>query len=85
MSIDYATGDSESGNIQQESDTQEEITPPVVVNPGADYIININTKKFHVPGCHSVKQMNEENKQYYTGSYQDLIEQGYKPCKNCLE
>ena len=72
ISIDYATGES-SAESEISSDTQEQRT----------YILNTNTGKFHIPSCYSVKRMNEENKQTYTGSRDDLISQGYSPCKNC--
>ncbi len=49
----------------------------------ADYIANKNTKKFHDPGCSSVDQMKEENKWYFSGSRETLIEAGYDPCKRC--
>lgn len=52
-------------------------------NTGTEYILNTNTKKFHYPSCSSVKQMKEANKQEYTGSRDDLIAQGYDPCKRC--
>ncbi len=48
-----------------------------------DYVINTNTGKFHHPWCSSVDQMNEENKQFYTGDRDDLIAQGYSPCGRC--
>ncbi len=47
------------------------------------YVCNTNTKKFHEPGCVSVKQMNEKNKQIVTLSREEIIAQGYVPCKNC--
>lgn len=47
------------------------------------YIANTNTKKFHLPGCASVSTIKEENKLYFTGSRDELIEQGYEPCKRC--
>jgi competence protein ComEC len=50
---------------------------------GTDYVINTNTGKFHYPWCSSVDQMNEENKQYYTGSRDELIAEGYSPCGRC--
>lgn len=50
---------------------------------GLDYVININTGKFHKPGCSSVKQMNDSNKQLYNGSRDDLTGKGYDPCKRC--
>ena len=47
------------------------------------YIANTNTKKFHYPSCSSVKDMKESNKWYFTGTREELIEQGYEPCKRC--
>lgn len=48
-----------------------------------DYILNVNTEKFHYPYCSSVKDMKETNKQAYIGERADVIEQGYIPCKRC--
>ena len=53
------------------------------VSKGTEYILNTNTKKFHYPSCSSVKQMKASNKKEYTGSRDDLIAQGYDPCKKC--
>lgn len=47
------------------------------------YILNTSTKKFHYPYCKSVKQMNDKNKKEYTGSRDEVISQGFVPCKNC--
>ena len=47
------------------------------------YILNTNSKKFHYPSCDSVKKMSEENKCEYKGSRDDLLSEGYVPCKNC--
>ena len=47
------------------------------------YIINTNTGKFHEPSCRSVQRMNDSNKKEYIGSRDDLITQGYEPCKIC--
>ena len=47
------------------------------------YVLNTNTKKFHWPQCASVSQMKEKNRQDTTMSYDEIIEKGYVPCKNC--
>ena len=49
----------------------------------SSYILNKNTKKFHIPTCASVSDMKEKNKIYFEGSRQDAIDQGYVPCKRC--
>lgn len=84
ISIDYATGDSSFAGAQQtEPPKQTEQPNSPVQNVESTYILNTNTKKFHYPSCSSVKQMSDKNKQTYTGSRDDLISQGYDPCKKC--
>lgn len=74
INIDYATGDS---SLSGES------TDVSADTANTEYVLNINTKKFHKPTCSAAKQMKEENKQEYSGSRDDLIAQGYEPCKKC--
>ncbi len=50
---------------------------------GTDYVLNTNTHKFHYPSCSSVNQMSEKNKQYFTGTRDEVISMGYDPCKRC--
>lgn len=59
--------------------------PTSAVEEPADtaYILNKNTKKFHYPSCSSVKKMKESNKLSYTGTRDEVIAMGYKPCGNC--
>lgn len=47
------------------------------------FILNTNTHRFHYPSCSSVQKMSEKNKQEFTGTREELIAQGYKPCGNC--
>jgi competence protein ComEC len=63
--------------------TEPKETKPPQSNKGTDYILNTNTKKFHYPNCKSVKQMSEKNKDYFTGTRDELIRMGYDPCGNC--
>lgn len=49
----------------------------------SSYVLNTNTKKFHRPSCGSVSTIKDSNRQDYTGSRQDLINQSYEPCKKC--
>ena len=54
--------------------------------PGTEaptYILNTNTKRFHYPSCSSVDEMKDKNKQEYTGTRDELITEGYKPCGRC--
>lgn len=74
-SEEIQTTESDTGNEKSEirSDVANEET----------YIVNTNTGKFHKPSCRSVKQMKESNKSERTTTRDELISEGYEPCKNC--
>lgn len=80
ISINYANGDS-SYVGGGSSDVDDE--PVNNTDTTASYILNKNTKKFHYPTCSSVDRMKESNKEYYTGSREELLNRGYDPCGNC--
>lgn len=73
--------------VTSEDKTTEDIETTSEVstenNVEVTYIINLNTKKFHRPTCSSVNEMNEKNKDYSTLSRDEIINQGYVPCKRC--
>ena len=74
ISIDYATGDSWLASEATSGEASES---------AVEYILNTNSKKFHKPSCSSISQISDSNKQDYQGSREDLIAQGYEPCKKC--
>lgn len=47
------------------------------------YVLNTNTKKFHLPNCSSVKDMKDKNKKEVSCSRDEVIDMGYVPCKRC--
>ncbi len=51
--------------------------------PAMSYVLNTNTHKFHYPDCPSAKKIKDKNRKEYTGTRDDVIAQGYEPCKNC--
>ncbi len=86
ITIDYATGDSTlSGETVDASKNNNTIITEKSQDDGTelDYVLNTNTKKFHLPDCKSVSDMKEKNKQVYHGSREDLLTLGYKSCGNC--
>lgn len=48
-----------------------------------EYVLNTNTKKFHLPSCPSAEKMSGDNRQDFTGSREDVIAEGYEPCGKC--
>lgn len=62
-----------------EKNTQETTTVPTDIT----YVINASSKKFHLPTCPSVNDINECNRIDTELSREELIEKGYTPCKRC--
>lgn len=67
--------------------TVKEKYDTTVINGSANgnitYVLNTNTKKFHLPSCSSVKDIKDKNKQEVTCSRDEVIDMGYVPCKRC--
>lgn len=73
--IDYSTG---------ESCLDESWSPPKnMEDKGYNYVLNNSTKKFHFPSCSSVRDMDDKNKEYYSGDRKSLVQAGYSPCSRC--
>lgn len=89
--IDYATGESclEEGNGETDPESgraeAEEAEPgnERAVAKETTYILNTNTKKFHLPSCESVGDIKEKNKREVTAGRVELILEGYAPCQRC--
>lgn len=77
IKIDYKTGESKpKNNDSQDTQSEEKVTT---------YIINKNSKKFHLPDCPSVDDMKPQNKKESGQTREELEKLGYLPCKSCLE
>ena len=48
-----------------------------------EYVLNTNSKKFHVPSCSSVNQMSAKNRQDVTDTRENIVGRGFEPCKRC--
>lgn len=74
IEIDYKTGDSwiVNSNIESSDDLKQ------------NYVVNTNSKKYHLENCDSVKQIKESNKTIMFTTREALEQQGYNACKNCF-
>ena len=90
INIDYATGDSSAADSNLSNTAKSEVNSSN--NSTADnssntadntYILNTSSHKFHDPSCSGVNKMSEANKQEFNGSRDELISEGYEPCKIC--
>lgn len=80
-------GAENSGGASKNAGTPAPTAPdnvPQNETSGQTYILNTSTKKFHLPGCYSVKRMAEKNMEFSSESAENLEKMGYTPCKNCL-
>jgi DNA-entry nuclease len=98
IEIDYATGDSWIAEVHTLKDevifedeessialnVENEESNSDVNSEILELVINTNTKKFHLPSCSSVSDMADHNKKMYLGTIQEVIDEGYVPCKRCL-
>lgn len=73
------------GEYHKDSDTSAaEIEEPQQHDTVAEtYILNTNSLKFHRPDCSSASKISDANREEYTGTREELIEQGYTPCGYC--
>lgn len=86
IEIDYTEGGSrkaeETGGGVPGLGQQASLEEPE--DSSQDYVLNENTRKFHLPECGSVEDIKPKNRREYYGSRQELEEQGYEPCGRCL-
>lgn len=88
VTINYATGDSTLDGAASTSEPSVAHEPSSDTQAGtstaeAHYVLNNNTKKFHLPSCASADDIKDSNREDYYGSREDLIERAYVPCKRC--
>lgn len=86
------SGDPDAGLHQQyvselvtpddEAETKtDDIQQPI--DKSCEYILNTNTKVFHLPKCSYVESISDENKEVYTGTRDSVADMGYEPCGHC--
>ena len=48
-----------------------------------DYLLNISSRKFHLPSCSGAAKIKSSNRKEYTGTREELLAVGYDPCGIC--
>lgn len=72
IEIDYTTGESRASESADATENKE------------IFVVNRNSKKYHKPVCSSVEQIAEQNRIIYTGTEEELQNQGFSACKRCM-
>ncbi|MDY6324881.1 MAG: DNA/RNA non-specific endonuclease [Catonella sp.] len=78
--------DDGSGNDSKSyENTSKSVNTPAVSSSSEkhEYVVTLTTKKFHLPTCRYVKNIKPANKKEGTYNRNDLINEGYVPCKVC--
>jgi len=91
IEIDYATGESaeKKDAVVEEAQTGSKITKQGMAKQDEEqqeahtYILNTNTKKFHLSTCASVGDIKDGHKEKTAKTKQELEAEGYSPCKRC--
>ena len=74
------SGSSSGTDTKKDTDTSKDSSSTATKQ---NYVLNTNTKKFHKPSCRSVKQTSEKNKKEVKDTRDNIIADGYDPCKIC--
>ena len=83
IEIDYATGNSWLVEGNRSTTEETELNSINVSTTENIYILNTNTKKFHLPTCDSVSEMKEKNKKEVSIGREEIVNNGYSPCQRC--
>ena len=78
--VTFSYGEYHKDTETSSAEVEESQQPDTVA---ATYILNTNSRKFHRPDCSSASQISDANREEYTGTREELIEQGYTPCGYC--
>lgn len=75
-----ATGSSNAKNPSNGAGSEESSAASSELK---EYVLNTKSMKFHRPTCSSVDDIADNNKQEATATRDELISEGYSPCKQC--
>lgn len=59
------------------------LTESAEASEATTYVLNTQSKKFHLSNCSSVGQMSTTNQMEVSSSHKEIIAAGYDPCKRC--
>ena len=73
VEIDYKTGNTWLANDNPNASQNNET-----------YVVNKNSRKFHLENCENAAKISDKNKKIVKSTYDEMIRQGYDPCGLCL-
>lgn len=79
--VDRKSVDEIDKEVANDKATEEQVEVVETENITHEYAINYETGKFHKPGCYTIEDA--DNIGTYTGTKEELENQGYEACKKC--
>ena len=84
VSAEGSSSSQEVDSSQQNSNSGSNVSDGSSASGGSiTYVVNTNTGKFHYPACPSVSTIADHNRIDSTETRDQLIAEGYQPCKRC--
>lgn len=89
IEIDYASGENREAaqnskdNANQKNQGHSSGSLPKEKKV-AEYVLNTNTKRIHLPTCSGVSDTKAQNRKKCKATISELKSKGYTPCGNCL-
>ena len=89
IEIDYASGENREAaqnskdNANQKNQDHSSGSLPKEKKV-AEYVLNTNTKRIHLPTCSGVSDTKVQNRKKCKATISELKSKGYTPCGNCL-
>ena len=81
---DENQGNASAGTNPDKTDKEDDTNKDKIPNDGEyDYVLNTNSKKFHIPGKSCANSISDKNRENYCGTREELIADGYTPCGIC--
>lgn len=77
VTINYATGESQ---LTESVETPTQTPTQAPTETKVTYVLNTNTKKFHLESCSSLPT---SNRQDFEGTRDEVVAMGYSPCGRC--
>ncbi|MCR4943961.1 MAG: DNA/RNA non-specific endonuclease [Clostridium sp.] len=95
ITINYADGTSHltangqagssasSNSSNSSSSTSNKNSNQTATSTSASYVLNTNSHKFHLPACSSAPKKDSADRKDVNESREQIIAEGYDPCKKC--
>ncbi len=62
----------------------ETVTPETIACSDTEFVLNTHSMKIHRTSCESVANVSDRNKQKTEKTLEQLVSEGYSPCRRCL-